>query len=353
MSIVHGEQRLSRGMPRGLPADHPTFAAEADEVVPRVAVAELPRGRALGPYRAIITASGSLVAELSPYFGITGPLQHPVFLDPFPPAPLTVDGAVGVLAARGDVSYYHFLIDVLPRLAILERGGRVTAPDRLYMPATLSFQRELIAMMSISDERIIDSDQVRHLQAELLVVPGLPDTHLRTPPWVISFLRERLLLRSSQRVAGRRIYVTRGTTRGSRIVTNEHEVVEALGDRGFTVIEPGSLSVSAQIRTFAEAEWIVGAHGGALTNLTFASAGASVIELFAPDYVQGCYWKLSDCVPGLTYRYLVGQGKQPRAGRMWGVDSDITVDIAALVRVLDSLPVDSNEQVSLSGQPRQ
>jgi hypothetical protein len=87
----------------------------------------------------------------------------------------------------------------------------------------------------------------------------------------------------------------------------------------------------------------VGPHGGALTNLAFASPGASVVELFAPDYVQGCYWKLSDCVSGLTYRYLVGDGRPDRRGRMLGVDSDMTIDTAALLTLLDGLPVDAGE----------
>ena len=102
--------------------------------------------------------------------------------------------------------------------------------------------------------------------------------------------------------------------RGSRIVENEPELVALLSARGFTVVDPGTLSVADQITLFAEAECIVAPHGGALTNLAFASPGASVIELFAPDYVQGCYWKLSTCVPGLTYRYLVGTGRPAHAG---------------------------------------
>ncbi len=64
---------------------------------------------------------------------------------------------VGVLAARGDASYYHFLTDVLPRLALLEER---TAVQRLYLPASLPFQRQLIELLGIAPERVIDSDQV-------------------------------------------------------------------------------------------------------------------------------------------------------------------------------------------------
>jgi capsular polysaccharide biosynthesis protein len=92
-----------------------------------------------------------------------------------------------------------------------------------------------------------------------------------------------------------------------------------------------------QIRLFSEAELIVAPHGGALTNLLFAEPGTAVVELFAPDYVQGCYWKLCDCLPGVEYRYVVGSGRTANPARMWGVDSDITVDLGAVAAMLNAV----------------
>ncbi len=310
MTIARDEERLVRSPPIGIPSGHPTLAAQADEIVPRVPLVELPGGRVLGPHRAVITARGTLIAELSPYFGIRKADQHPVFLDLLAPAPTFIAGRVGVLAARGDASYYHYLTDVLPRLALLEQGPPV---QWFYLPASQPFQRELIELLAIPGTRVIDSDRARHLQAEMLVVPGLPDVDLKTPPWVVRFLRDRLLPPTAERVPGTRIYVTRGNRRGGRIVINETEVVAALGELGFRLVDPGRMTVAEQITTFAAAEWIVAPHGAALTNLAFASSGASVVELFAPDYVQGCYWKLSECVPGLTYRFLVAGGRTAAA----------------------------------------
>ena len=340
------EQPLDRDVPPGEPPRHPTFVSQAREVVPRVAVAELPAGRVLGQHRAVIDAHGALVEELSPYFGTSTWREHPIFLHPFVEPPLEVEGTLGVLACRGDVSNYHFLLDVLPLLAILETPG-VPAPDRWYVPLGRGFQREMLELAGFDQSaEVIDADEHLHVRAEQLLVSGLPDAHLRTPPWSVDFVRERLRPASLERIPGRRIYVTRGRERHNRIVTNEDEVVEFLGDRGFTVIDPGTLPVAEQIRTFAEAEWIVAPHGAALANLTFASPGSSVVELFAPDYVQGCYWKLADCVPGLGYRYLVGAGRAPRGGRMTGVMSDITIDLAMLGRTLNSM---STEAATLPG----
>jgi hypothetical protein len=338
--VARPEERLRRAIPGGEPSRHPRFAEDADLVVPRVTVAELPHGRVLGPHRVVIDRRGTMIEEFGGlYWGTKRWSEHQAFWHPFPEPPLEVSGALGVLAGRGDLSYYHFLVDIVPRLALFETPG-VPTPERWYVPLQHGWQREVLELIGfLPREGVIDADAAPHVQAERLLAPGFPDVDMRTPPWAVAFMRERLRPPELACVPGRRIYVTRGRQRHNRIVRNEPEVVEMLADRGFTVVDPGTLTVAEEIRTFGEAEWIVGPHGAALANLLYASPGASVIELFAPDYVTVCYWKLADCVPGLTYRYLLGTGRRPRSGRMNGVMSDITVDLDALKRALDSLPV--------------
>ncbi len=301
-------------------------------------MAELPEARVLNPHRAVIDRRGRVVEELSTYWGTIHWRQHPMFWHPFPGPPQEVSGRLAVLAGRGDASYYHFLLDILPRLMLLEGTG-VPDPDRWYVPLQHSFQRQVLELAGFRPgPEVIDADLVPHVRAEQLLVPTFPDNHLRTPPWAVEFVRERLRDPKLELVPGRRIYITRGQQRHNRTVTNEPELLELLAERGFQVIDPGTLPVIEQIRAFAQAEWIVGPHGGGLTSLAFASPGASVLELFAPDYVQLCYWKLAHCVPGLTYRYLVGRGEPPRSGQMNGSGSDMTIDLTALARALDTPP---------------
>jgi hypothetical protein len=341
MWVARPEEHVRRSVPLGEPPRHPTFVADTELVIPRAAVAELPGGRVLGRHRVVIDRLGRMVEEFGGlYWGTRRWSEHEVFWHPFPEPPMEVGGLLGVLAGRGDLSYYHFLFDILPRLAFLETPG-VPTPERWYVPLQHGWQREAMELLGfLPREGVVDADQVLHVQAETLLVPGLPDVEMRTPPWAVSFIREGLRPPELGLIPGRRIYVTRGQRRNNRIVRNEGEVMEVLGERGFTVVDPGTLSLVEQIRTFAEAEWIVAPHGAALANVVFASPGASVVELFAPDYVQASYWKLADSVPGLGYRYLLGVGRGPRNGRMDGVMSDIAIDLPALERALDALPVE-------------
>ncbi|MDT4961584.1 MAG: hypothetical protein QOF87_1231 [Pseudonocardiales bacterium] len=337
MEVVRAGETIERVRPSGNPADHAVFTAQTRENVARAAVCLLPWGRVLSPHAAVITGTGELVEELSPYFGTRRSSEHPLFLHPFPPPPTVIDDRLGVLATRGDSNYYHFLLDVLPRLGLLEQAETIDQPVRWYAPMATAFQRELLDLIGIEPDNIVDSSTITHVQAAELIVASLPDSHLRTPPWTVDFLRRRLLPLDAKRVPGKCIYVTRGRQRHSRIVVNESEVLNALSRFDFEVVDPGRMSVVQQIRAFAQAELIVAPHGAALANLAFASPGAAVIELLAPDFVQGCYWKLADCVPGLRYRYLIRNERQASPERMRGVASDINVDITALTRMLDEL----------------
>ena len=328
-------ERIHRPVPVGDPADLPTFARQTTARFAPQRVLELPGGRVLGPERAVVTGDGMLLHEVVRYFGAARPYEHPMFLRPFGPPPTDHAGTVAVLASRGDGNYYHFLHDVVPRLALLERCPEAGKPDVWYAPRRTRFQRELLELLDLPEDRIVDAEAVPHLRAERLLVPTLPDLDLNHPHWSTQYLRDRLLPPDARPVPGRRIYVTRGSAPHTRILLDEDEVLASLDHFGFERIDPSALSVVEQIRAFAEAEVILAPHGAALANLAFAGAGATVVELFAPDFVQGCYWKLASTVPGLNYRYLVGEGRVGRFREGLGVSSDIRIAPRSLNSVIE------------------
>jgi len=334
--VARPAETITRQPPPAGPADA-IFAAELTERLSPTVVAELPDGRVLGPHHALIAGNGELVQDLSIYFGTRRPREHPLFLHPFPGEPVHIAGRLGVLASRGDVNYYHFLIDVLPRLAVLAACPEIEPPSRWYVPAASRFQRELLERVGLTGDRIVDATTVPHVRADTLVVPAPPALTVVNPPWVVGHLRETLLEPGLARVPGRGIYVTRGASANNRAVRNEDAVIAALQQRGFDIVDPGQMSVSDQIRAFAEADVIVSAHGAALVNLVFASPGATVIELFPAGALVPDYWKLATGVPGLDYRYLLGVGRRRSAGRSRMLVSDVVVDVVALSEIVDSL----------------
>jgi capsular polysaccharide biosynthesis protein len=324
------------GFPEGLAALEPA----TDTTILRVAVAELPGGRVLGPSRALITGRNELVWELSHYFGTHNPREHPVYGHPFPGKPAEVDGRLGVLASRGDRNHYHFLIDVLPRVGVLEQAPEIAPPARWYVPASSSVQREFLDLMGITAEHRIDSDEVPHVRAECLVAPGLPSVvKEKNPPWVVEFLRQRLMKGAEPPPISQRhpVYVTRTAGGNNRAVRNQPDVLRKLERRGFEIIDPSTLTAAQQIESFRSASVIVCAHGAALANLVFASPGSGVIELFPAGGVLPDYWRLASSA-GLTYRYLSSWSRSGRPShRSKLIVRDIEVDVPALEYLLDEL----------------
>jgi hypothetical protein len=335
--VVRPPETVERTIPRGFPDHDSDYEALRSERVPRVAIAELPGGRVLSPHNAVITGADDLLLEVSLYFGTSRAREHPIFLHPFPGLPLEVGGRLGVLALQGDSNYYHFMIDVLPRLALFEQCPEIAAPDLWYAPAGEDFQRDLLGLLGIGPDQIVDSSRVRHVHAECLVVPSPPAMTVINPPWAVDFLRRRLLSTPIDRIEGRAIYVNRGGGPNNRQVTNEGELIEYLGARGFQVIVPEKMTAVEKIRAFAEASVIVGAHSAGLVNLAFASPGAAVVELFPAGGINSCYWKLASGVPGLEYRYVCGTGDPTPLSLSEFLTRDIVADLNAIGAMLDDL----------------
>ncbi|MFM7265345.1 MAG: glycosyltransferase family 61 protein, partial [Cyanobium sp.] len=92
-------------------------------------------------------------------------------------------------------------------------------------------------------------------------------------------------------VGSPRLYVSRGEAR-QRAVLNEESVMAYLSAYGFQCVRPDSLTLAQQIELFRRATHIIAPHGGALTNLIYASPGCQVLEIFQsghglrPDFFQ-------------------------------------------------------------------
>jgi capsular polysaccharide biosynthesis protein len=81
-----------------------------------------------------------------------------------------------------------------------------------------------------------------------------------------------------------------------------------------------------QVRIYGEAEIIMGPHGGGLTNAVFAQPGATVIEVFLPTYINGCFPALANAC-GHRYGFTIGMQR----------GQDIEVDVGKILHLLTSM----------------
>lgn len=312
---------------RTVGTEHPVFQQVTAEGPRRRAAfaLELPGAHLAGAGGCVVAPDGALLLdtawdeEQARAAGLLGGHR-------LPPAHV-LPGTCASLVTMWSDNYYHWLLEGLGRLAVLERAGLAELP--LVVPERLRpFQAASLDLLGIAAERRIPFTR-EHVAPETLVWASAPGHTGHLQPWAAAWLRERLAAAAG---AGprrdRRLYVSRNAmsrATARRQVANEHEVLAALEPLGFELVVPERLTLAEQVRLFAEAAVIAGPHGAAHTSAVFAQH-ATVVELFEPGYVNPCQHGVATAA-GHAYWYLVGDS----AG-----GNDIHVPVEPLLRTLDA-----------------
>ena len=219
-------------------------------------------------------------------------------------------------------AYWHFIMDGLPRLALL---NDLPEDTRILVPANLeSWKRELLDMLGLTG-RYRETNE-RHLRIENYYYSSQTSMTGCYNPYAVNFLRSSLLPKANLAYQGpRKFYIIReGWKRG---VTNEEEVRSLFKRKGWELIAPEKLDVSSQIQLYKHAEAVCGMHGSAFTNLLWASPSCRVLELVPENLISGAF----ECVAkilNLHHSYLVCRSDNRY---------QITVDLPKLDIALDKM----------------
>jgi capsular polysaccharide biosynthesis protein len=113
---------------------------------------------------------------------------------------------------------------------------------------------------------------------------------------------------------GKRIFISRKGAL-ARQMKNEAELVESLRGIGFEIFDSDGLDFRRQAAAFAEATFVVGAHGAGLTNAAFAMPGAVLLELrplnrSGESPMWGMSYKNLSSIMGFSYCAHVSENKE-------------------------------------------
>lgn len=193
--------------------------------------------------------------------------------------------------SAGANCYYHWMMDLLPKLGYLEQAGiSLNSIDHfLVREITHDFQQETLTKLGIDESRIIQCVKHPYYTCDELLILNLDHRisfgmNKFVPNWIRkTFLPMHTdlpmrseLLNTDERI---KLYITRpdGVRRG---IDNEQALIALLKDKGFAVRAMEGLSVHEQGALLARTDVLIAAHGGALTNMVFAKPGTKIIELF-------------------------------------------------------------------------
>ena len=330
-----GKQAYKCSLPKSLPIDSPSpFVVKIS--AGRAWITAQKNSWLICNAIAIITPDNYLLGDLSRYYpwylpGCTEPekTDHPIFgLETIPPLE-KISGKVAVLSGLAGHVYYHWMIDILPKIDLLRRSGIDLEEIDWFIVNNIDrdFQTETLEFLDIPAAKIKVSDRHSYIEAEELIVPSFPGHLDWVPKSTIKFLRQTFLKKIDRHNSQtpKRIYISRSQARG-RLVINEDQVIDLVSQFGFQTIVLEKLSVLEQISLFANAEAIISPHGSSLTNLVFCNPSTVVIELFSPNYVRTDYWMISQQLQ-LQHYYVLGDGFDCLALRNLMYQNSLTEDI--------------------------
>lgn len=239
-------------------------------------------------------------------------------------------------------NYFHFVCELMPRLFLIEKMG-LSVDVPLLVADDLDVRLyEIIETIKNPARKIVKLKRnVPYAVGALFYLSDLAnitDVYNEKPLPKHTFLPVRALKDIAKKITsrvnvvqsgGRKIYLPREGA-SYRNVVNEFQIVEALLQDGFEIVNLRALTFAAQVTLFSSAEVIVAPTGAALTNLLWCRPGTKVIVLNSDHpYTNKTFWDSIAETVGVHIHYLEGK----RSGRLqgvYGVHDDFTVDIADL-----------------------
>lgn len=302
------------------------LAPHCELTVQAQGLATLPGGRVYGPGVVIAPDGRSIARDVSMDF--VAPFDcHWLKSKRSLRRPRQWDQTVAVVAVQGGETYYHWLLDELPRLLSL---GNSTF-DSVVLHQT-GFNGPALDLLRHARPTagLIAAGGNLHLRASRLLVPELLSKSGHPVPRTLELLQEFVQpLLDGAAPAAERIYISRARARG-RKVRNEDALWAGLESRGFQRVFLEELDWPTQIRLFRQAREIVAPHGAGLANLVFCRPGTRVVELFSRSYMHWCFWQLA-ALKELDYLPLVPGGDQPLCQMHEQCLVDMEIDIEQIL----------------------
>jgi capsular polysaccharide biosynthesis protein len=316
------------------PNIHESFLKEEFRAGQDIFAYEIADARVWGAQGTVITPDNKVIIEFSKEFR-SRPEEFSIFQQPFLPRPKLIQGSTILLAAPAGQVYGHWLMDVLTRLAVLERlGFNWRQGNHFFVNGVQrAFQRRSLELLGIPESKWISGVETPHIQCERLIAPSQAGMSGNLPDWAVGWLREKFLPHAQDPELGKKVFILRTQTVGRRLL-NQVAISKTLESYGFASVTLESLSFEEQIGVFANAEIVIGANGSGMFNIIFCKQGTKVIELFGDSSVNVCQWAASQSV-SLNYAYLVGlshkvNGMHPHA-------CDYEINVSALMKLIEKI----------------
>lgn len=329
------------------------FGWPEDDLPAAAAHFEAQRRYESGPYRAyyfrsaqvmgpqlVIGTDRSVIAESTRGIGILlksgwfRPGSRPTrLISPEAGTSTRRDGLSVVIGTRASGAYFHWMVEMLPRLFLGADLARQHDGTLLMLPIKSAFQWETLSLVARDTRVAFTEADVTHCEEALFpdhMIQQGEQLRVYSPLMGLGFDRLLTGFRIPDTKRRRRLYISRRDA-ARRHVLNEDALEPTLRRHGFEIVTLSGESVARQAALFREAEIVIGLHGAGLTNTGFCQAGTPVVEILPiGSRFLSPYYRLAG-LRDLPYLCLAGHDG---AGGMPDINRDYVVAPDALEKAI-------------------
>lgn len=210
------------------------------------------------------------------------------------------DSIDGTIVCCPSTPYFHWVTEVLPQLIAAVRSNpncKILVPYERF-----TFIDECLSLLNFEDKRIVASQFPVIAEEVFLLEMNQVEGFLH--PFDLGTLRSEFISKEPTIDAReRRLYISRRKNRKRRFA-GESLLENYLVGEGFEVVHLQDIGFPEQIALMQQAQIVVGMHGAGLTNIIWAKAPLSVVEIFPGGYLNDCYSRLALSL-GFDYRFVL------------------------------------------------
>lgn len=226
-------------------------------------------------------------------FGDLSKVKEPQF-------PVKFSGRVAVITNMYEFCYFHWVNDLISKLALLELHG--IEYDYIFIPQYKSYMKETLELWGIDTKKIISAYVGMGIQAdEIIMTTSVSTTSSKAvlcnymQPMILHCIRNKMIpnaLLKSQKRFSPKVFISRKDSGNKRVALNEDDVFHLFETKGFVRYCLADMALADQIALFHQATDIVSFHGAGLTNVIFCKPQTRIIEIFQKHF-DASYWGFS------------------------------------------------------------
>jgi hypothetical protein len=252
-----------------------------------------------------------------------------------------ITGRAIVLCHAWSNGYFHWILEVIPRLILMEEAGfPIKSMDKIFVRRKDETCIDTLVQFGVSAEKIIELNQVSRLKIdELIAINSLEKydysftpTSIPVEAWIPESIGRVFHVGKKATKNGTKYFIDRSNDRIRR-VTNMHEVDRVLSRHNIKKINLSEFSLHQKIGLLRSATLLAGPAGAGFANLVFAPNSIKSIIAYQSGFQSNSFETI--CRPKeIQHTPILCRGLKDNSTSYSTINDDITICEIELDRAL-------------------